>query len=390
MSTTYLDILATKDLTGGEDTRYLAPGTQTEADVLINALGDGTDLDVIYRELLDITASVNAYKGGLARLLTFWTDRVAEAVPQSMNAEKFEPATEFGLPAAVGQDPSLLLGFGFGDHDLRSSFTWKYLRGASADQVRNAFVRVLEADSNLVVGTILRRLFDPAEQIEEQWGHVVRGLWTGSDGLAPLPYLGKTFATNHTHYLASGATQIDSLDVEDCMNHVTEHGYGKQQGSQLLILANPVQSEQIQAFRAGKESRPSGPLCKFDFIPGKSAPPYLTDQTIVGAAAPESFNGLEILGSYGRAWLLEHELIPVGYFAVVATGGLDSPNNPIAFREHENPSYRGMRIIPGYRTYPIIDSYFQRSFGVGTRHRGAAVCMQITSGSTYTAPTINI
>jgi hypothetical protein len=44
---------------------------------------------------------------------------------------------------------------------------------------------------------------------------------------------------------------------------------------------------------------------------------------------------------------------------------------------------------PDYRTYPIIDSYFQRSFGVGVRHRGGAACMQITSGSTYTAPTIN-
>ena len=45
--------------------------------------------------------------------------------------------------------------------------------------------------------------------------------------------------------------------------------------------------------------------------------------------------------------------------------------------------------IADYRTYPIIDSYFQRSFGVGVRHRGGAACMQITSGSTYTAPTIN-
>jgi hypothetical protein len=38
--------------------------------------------------------------------------------------------------------------------------------------------------------------------------------------------------------------------------------------------------------------------------------------------------------------------------------------------------------------YPIVDSFFARGFGVGTRHRGAAVVTQITTNTSYTPPVI--
>jgi hypothetical protein len=35
-----------------------------------------------------------------------------------------------------------------------------------------------------------------------------------------------------------------------------------------------------------------------------------------------------------------------------------------------------------------VDSFFARGFGVGTRHRGAAVVTQITTNAAYTPPVI--
>ena len=62
------------------------------------------------------------------------------------------------------------------------------------------------------------------------------------------------------------------------------------------------------------------------------------------------------------------------------SGGPGSPNNPVAVRQHPNPAYQGLRVIPGHwANYPLIESFFARSVGVGVRHRGAAAVVQVTT-----------
>lgn len=112
---------------------------------------------------------------------------------------------------------------------------------------------------------------------------------------------------------------------------------------------------------------------------------FLTTEHIVGETPPEEFGGLEVQGSYG--WLIQSDYIPQGYVSVVASSGPNSQYNPVALRVHENPSYVGLRIIPGNGPYPIQDSHLAHSFGTGVRARGAAAVVQITAGDTYTAPT---
>lgn len=378
----YLDLLETISITGGD--------IQDSSGVLVDRLADGTSLTDVFEEFSTVLSLYNNERSAIARLLSFPVQTVAEAVPQSISAEHFEPATEHGVPKAIGRDDQLLLGATFDDWDVRSSYTWKFLRDASIQQVRGSFDRVMEADNRLVTGSILQRLFDPTEGVNEQ-GHRVFGLWNGTDSLGPLPHLGQTWPTSHSHYVISSAAAIDSADVEAGIRLTAEHGYGRESGGQLLILAHPAESAAIQTWQAGVESRPSGPVATFSFVPSVNAPAIFTDKTIIGAQAPEQFNGLEVLGSYGRAWLIESQMIPQGYFALVATAGADNPNNVIAFREHVNPSYRSLRQIPGnWRDYPIIESFYQRSFGVGTRHRGAAVVTQIKVSGTYDIPTIPI
>ena len=128
---------------------------------------------------------------------------------------------------------------------------------------------------------------------------------------------------------------------------------------------------------------------RHDFIPSVSAPAYLTEQTVVGQVAPATYGGLNVIGSYGPAFLIESEFLPSGYVAVVATGGPNSELNPLGYRQFQAIEQQGLRQIPGRdQRYPLVDSYFARSFGTGVRYRSAAARLQVTTGSTYVPPVI--
>jgi len=132
------------------------------------------------------------------------------------------------------------------------------------------------------------------------------------------------------------------------IRHVTEHGYGRfgSQGGQLIILAHPDQVEDMTFWRAGVEYA-TGKTPKWDFVPSAAPPAYFTTEHLVGAIPPADFNGLQVLGSYGDAWLIQSHYVPTGYVIVAATGGLDSDMNPVGFRQHVNTAYHGLRQIPG-------------------------------------------
>lgn len=69
-------------------------------------------------------------------------------------------------------------------------------------------------------------------------------------------------------------------------------------------------------------------------MPSAAQPAYFTTEHLVGAIPPVDFNGLQVQGSYGDAWLIESHYVPAGYVIVAATGGLDSDMNPVGFRQH--------------------------------------------------------
>jgi hypothetical protein len=363
-------------------------GFNTAGDVLVNMTSDGVDLNAIWAEIAEALTLYNSERSAVARLLSYPTTMAADAVPQSINSESFEEASDMGIPHAVREPADyLLLGYMFKDFDLSLRATWKFLRGATAEQVTAQVTRVIEADNKLVEGTILRRLFDPA-QVYNEWNHKCYGLWC-NDGMTPPPYLGRTFPSTTTHYFTSESTVIDSADIEDMIRVIRIKGYGTTPGSQFVILANPDEGEQMTVWRAGVEYRTSGPKPNFDFIPSAVMPAWISTESIHGPVPPAEWNNLKVWGSYGGALLIMSNFIPSGYVAVVASGGPDSDLNPIGMRQHVNTAYQGLRHIPGHwQGYPLQDSFFARGFGVGVRHRGAAAVCQVTASSSYTALSI--
>lgn len=358
-------------------------GYQTQGDVLVNQTADGVDLNVVFNEIQQALSLWNSERSTIAGLLSFKTTTMGDAIPQG-TTDSFEVASEFGVPHATSAPTALPLGYTFEDYDLRQAWTWKFARDATADQIKALANTALEADNRLTTSSVLKRLFDPTQETNSA-GVPCYGLWC-NDGITPPPALGKTFPSSTNHYLPSGATTIDSADIEGMAKLVTDKNYGTTPGSKLLILANPQEGDAIQSWRAGEESRSGGPKSRWSFIPSAAAPPYLTTETLVGERAPEKWNGVQVAGSLGPLWLIQSNFVPAGYVAVVASSGLNSANNVVGFREHANAAYRGLRQIPGNGPHPLIDSFFARGFGVGVRHRGAAAVCQVTESS-YIAPT---
>ena len=363
-------------------------GVNVYGDVLVNMTADGVDLNLLWGEIHDALALYNEHRSSIVQLLSYPTVAVADVIPQTMVGESFEEATEFGVPTAIREPADYLrLGYSFKDYDKSLRATWKWLRAATSEAVSAQVTRVFEADNRLVTGTILRRVLDPTV-VYNEWEYPCFGLWN-ADGMIPPPYLGATFDGTHTHYITSGSTTFDSADLELMLHHVTEHGYGRigVYGGQMLAFMNTddFRASGITAWRAGVDYGGNS-TPKWDFIPSMLQPAYLTIEHLVGALPPPEYNGLKIQGAYGDAWLVETNYMPPGYVIVVATGGPESDFNPVGFRQHVNAAYQGLRHIPGPGPYPLQDSFYARGFGVGVRHRGSAVAMEITTNTAYTPP----
>jgi hypothetical protein len=362
-------------------------GYNDSGDSLVSVSADGVDLNQIWREVKAALDAWNAERGAIVNLLSYATINTGDAIPQATSDESFELASEYGEPESLrASSAHLLLGYTFEDYDKATRFTWRFLRDSTREQILAVANLALAADQKLVQGTILERLFSPDNDVNE-WNHTCFGLYNG-DSFVPPAYLGKSFTGPHTHYLVSEGAEIDSDDLETAAKKVREHGYGTEPNSQLLAFVNPEQAEVISAFRAGVANN-NAAIAHHDFVPSAGAPAYLQPDNLVGKVAPESFNGLKVQGNYGDVWVIQSDFIPEKYLAVAATYGPNSPNNVIGVRSHPLSQYQGLRQIPGLRPdYPLTDAFFQRSFGVGTRHRGAACVTQIKATGSYETPLI--
>lgn len=356
-------------------------GTNTEGDVLTQT-ADGRDLNDIWREFVAALNFHNADRQMLINLLTFPVTALIEDVPQA-GGEDFEEASEFGEPVGIRAVPTYFsMGYDFKWYDLAVRFTWKFLAEASGAQVDALNNVALEADNRLVFSKVMRAVFNNVNRQTDIRGQNIPVYpFYNADGTVPPTFKNYTHDGTHTHYLTSGAAVIDSGDLDDLETHLVHHGYGRENGSNLVVLMNRAQVATVRTFRVSTGA-------SYDFIPAVGSPAFLAPPDgIIGGRPAATYQGLTVAGSYGPWTIIEEDYIPVGYVMAFATGGILAATNPVGLREHVNAALRGLRIIPGSRAgYPLLDSFYNRGFGTGIRHRGAGVVMQITANAAYAIP----
>lgn len=380
-------------------------GYGTSADILTRTR-DGQDLNAIWQAYQDALAEFNATRQPLISLLASPVDQIIEDVVQP-GQERFEEATEFGVPVSIRPMPQLQSrAYPFKWYDTRAGYSFQFLaggvngtQGATAAQLDAILNQVMEADNQLQFDLVMKALFNSANRTAQVNGnpYTVTALYNG-DGMYIPPFKGQTFDPNtHTHYLATGlADQLyfDPQDVIDAATHVEHHGFTRANGYNILILMNPTDAAQGPVkFRRGVEfdnGAATNNLVEslYDFIPSAGQNTTLLlppGYTLQGSLAPNTFAGLEVVGSWGPYLIIQDYQIPLGNMVAVATQGQNSSTNVVGIREHENPSLRGVVLRPGNNAnYPLIDSYYIRGIGTGVRQRGAAAIMQL--GSSYSTP----
>lgn len=364
-------------------------GYHSSAD--ITRTQDGQDLNAIWSEFQDVLRMWNEARDPLVRLLTYGVTVASEKVAQGSSTAQFEDASEYGVPVGYRAEVSeVALGYTFKWKDLAFRYTWQYLADALSSQLASDQAMAMEADSREMFTSVMEAAFGNSVRTNSE-GVSVFPWYAGANSVAldtPPTYGSTSFAGTHTHFLTSGsATVLAPDDVERVQDTITEHGYKRSRGNTLVLLAPKALCDQIRLYRSTANSG-SG---RYDFIPAQGQPSFLlpanTFTVDPGATRPaNTYQGLDVVGSYGEFLIVEEPNIPAGYLFAFATGGQDSLPNPIAVREHSNAALRGLRLVKGRNNdYPLVDSYYARGFGTGIRHRGAGAVMQMTTSS-YSVP----
>lgn len=373
------------------DLRGAERGFNERADALL-AAADGTDLNDFWDEVQAAVAARNAQRNRIVDALTFRVTDMAEKVTVPTGGEDFEVASEYGLPKGIRTAPgnTFWRGYDFEFYDLAVRYTWMYIAEADIRDLRQLTNTALEADNRLVFGRIMKALFNPINGagITDQNLPVTVYRFYNGDGEVPPPVGTTTFVGTHNHYVttqgvAASAT-LNSASVDGMQTHLDHHGYTMLAGYRKVLWVNTQEYNIIKNWRVATGQT-------WDFIPDDTRTGggvFVPDATGSYVGAPQGRVQGQV-GTYGPWHVVLEDYIPAGYLVGLVSGGPDNISNPIGLREHANPAFRGLNLIPGNRNgYPLIESFYQRGLGTGIRHRGAGVIMQVTASATYTVPAI--
>jgi hypothetical protein len=357
-------------------------GYNERADVIRAA--DGTDLNDFWNEVNRTIAMRNADRTSILDRIVTRVDGVSEEITTPSEVE-FEEASEFGQPMSVkGGAARFFRGFDFKFWDLAIRYTWMYIAEADLAQLRLNHNLALEADVKLRFQKLMTRLFNPLNSngfTEKNEPVTVYAAYNG-DGEVPPKYNHETFTGSHNHYLVSGGATVTPANLATLETSLGEHGYNLANGYELILWVNKQEAAVIRTFKAGTNGSAYDFVANPSLYNGKIWVP--NNGQYVGG--PQGTVKGEI-GTWGPFHVVEEGYIPAGYMVAIATNGPDRLGNPVGFREHKNPDYRGLKIIPGQRSqYPLVDSFYRRGFGTGIRHRGALAIMQVKASGTYQTP----
>jgi hypothetical protein len=354
-------------------------GFNERADLITQTV-DGTDLNQMWRDITDTLRLQNDWRDNLLSRIMFRVTNEVDTVGVPMYAA-FEKASEYGQPVGYRGAQKRHRGYTFEWFDLAFRYTWMFLAEATRADLDNHHNMALEADNRLIFTEMLRTLFNPTNLVGVADGNIpvnVYKLWN-ADGEVPPPWKSFTHSGSHTHFLTL-TTAVTSASLGTMADHLAHHGNGVQDGATLVLLVNQQEANIISTFKVSTGAA-------FDFIPSQNYGGGVFLPANGGVIARPGGNVREEIGTYGPWHVVREDMVPANYLIGLASGGPFNINNPVGFREHKNAQMRGLKAIPGQRSeYPLIDSFYQRGFGVGVRQRGAGVILNVNQAGAYAPP----
>jgi len=371
-------------------------GTHVAADV-VTQTADGTDLNVIWRDFMDLLNAANGSRQAVINFLTYGVTSPFEYVAQPGQGVDFEEASEFGEPVGARIQPTYFnLGYGFKWYDLAARYTWQYLADATDDMVNSVANAAVEAYYRKLLFEVLKTAFNPTNLVATIRGNAYNVFkFYNADGTVAPTYKNNTFAGSHTHYKTTGSSALEAQDLDTMViDDFASHGYDQISGYRLVVMANTVVGNTIRNFRSAVNTNQAvgGNYGRYDFIPAQGQPGQIipaTTQVIGATQVSNTLEGLNVIGSYGPLLIVQDDWFPTTHVLAFATGGPNNLQNPVGLREHANTNLRGLRLVKGRNAdYPLIDSFWAAGFGTGIRQRGAGIALELTANGSYTVPTV--
>ena len=254
-------------------------------------------------------------------------------------------------------------------------------------RVTNAYMTVADLDRH-VSGVVeqnvrtIRKLVQSALLFSSQetfvdinWGSLAIEPLANGDTVTYPPVIGSGSDATEDHYLESGYT---SANISDTNNpYVTiaadlNHHFGKSQGNDnIAVFINSAEVAVTQA------------LTNFVEVTDRFVIPGTQTSRLTGL--PTSHPG-RVIGRTDGCWVIEWDWMPSGYMLGIyldADAPLKMRIDPAAVGLGS-----GLQLVAEDENYPIQSSHWSHRTGFGAGNRLNGVAMELSTGGTYTDPTI--
>jgi len=276
------------------------------------------------------------------------------------------------------------------DFDDALAWTSRYLKRADplllqidAETVRDRWINRVDYD-------MLKRMFSKTENSIGSAGYDVPWV-NGTDGSVdyiPPAWMGKTFASTHTHFIRINAaiSNTNTLSTLSTMaGHLSEHNHSGRKVAYVsetdLSKYTTIANDKFIPF-VPREGRVVGS--------GASGSSYAVTAEGELQGVPGELFGY-VITDYGVVEMRYLPRVPAGYLWMGKSYGINNTRNPLAVRT--DPEGFGLVIRPQIVYMPnpeIVKLSVQATHGVGVNDRTNGVAAQIASGGTsYDEPTIS-
>lgn len=334
---------------------------------------DGQNVNEIWQEMQAMLAAFNLSAQQVAAYLSFRTVQERERVGIP-NSPGFQVATEYGRPSKI-RVSHVTRGFPLEHYDLGDGYTQEYIDKATGAQLLAIQATVTADWGQLQREIVLDAVFNDTNYTDKD--QIAVKVLYNNDGEVPPTIKRWSHDGTHQHYLTSAGATIVQADLDTMSDHLVHHGFREFGDSDFLLHAHRDEVATIRTFA--------------NFIPAETGerPVEFANSGVVRGPQRGGPGGLRVEGWVNDWTIIQNNDIPQGYLLGHVSGGPFDVRNVVGWRQHENESARGLRLIEGNRqNYPLYDSVYDGYSGAGVGQRGAAVVMQETAGG-YTRPTFN-